>query len=169
MSFLAHTDAVLRVTYSADGRLLATAGGRDPENNIGIWEASTGKLLHGLQQKNNVLHVAFSPDGWRLAATSWSQIVLWDVATGEELRRIPLEERASRVAFSPDGKRLATASESQTVRLLDADSGKELAKFRVSGGELWGVAFSPDGRYLATCSGYKGKGTLQIWDAGLGK
>ena len=64
---------------------------------------------------------------------------------------------------------LATACEGQMVWLWDADTGKKVAKLRVSGGELWGVAFSPDGRYLATCSGYKGKGTIQIWDAGLWK
>src|SRR5262249_3266860 len=64
----AHSDAVLAVAYSADGRLLASAGGRDQEKNIGIWEASTGKLIHGLQQEEQfVFHVAFSPDGERLA------------------------------------------------------------------------------------------------------
>ena len=59
--------------------------------------------------------------------------------------------------------------EGQTVWLLDAATLKERHKLRVTGGELWGVAFSPDGRYLATCSGYKGKGTIQIWHAGLWK
>src|SRR5262249_45947218 len=66
----AHADAVLGVTYSADGRLLASAGGRDQDKNIGIWEASTGNRLRGLQQKEQfVFHVAFSPDGGRLACT----------------------------------------------------------------------------------------------------
>jgi WD40 repeat protein len=56
------------------------------------------------------------------------------------------------------------------VRLWDAVTGKELVPpLRVSGGELWNVAFSPDGHYLASCSGYKGQGTIQIWDAGLWK
>jgi len=51
------------------------------------------------------------------------------------------------------------------VRLWDVATTEELTSLQVSGGELWGVAFSPDGRYLATCSGYKGKGTIQLWDA----
>src|SRR5262249_36391317 len=173
----AHNDAVRGVAYSPDGRLLASAGGRDQQdNNIGVWETATGNAIHHHLHAGPgsfVWSVAFSPDGRHLAATTGRhppattgfQNVLWDAATGQKLRPIPLVERAFRVAFSPDGKRLATACESQTVRLWDVDTGEELVRRRVSGDELWGVAFSPDGRYLATCSGYKGKGTIQIWDA----
>jgi WD40 repeat protein/serine/threonine protein kinase len=164
----AHSDAVFAVAYSADGQFLASAGGRDQEKNLGVWEAATGKPIHCLRQEGGfVRSVAFSPDGKRLAATSAFQVVLWDVATGEKLRTITLIDRAFRVAFSPDGKRLATACEGQTVWLWDAATGKELAKLRVSGGEPRSVAFNPDGFYLASCSGYKDNGTIQIWDAGL--
>jgi WD40 repeat protein/tRNA A-37 threonylcarbamoyl transferase component Bud32 len=173
----AHADVVQGVAYSGDGRFLASAGGRDPVNDLGVWEAARGKPIHQLHAGPGsfVLSVAFSPDGRRLAATGAMQatgaiqIGLWDVATGHKLRPISLDERAFRVAFSPDGRRLATACEGQTVLLWDVDTGEELVRRRVTGGELWGVAFSPDGRYLATCSGYKGKGTIQIWGPGLGK
>jgi WD40 repeat protein len=123
----------------------------------------------GISQEIRKESVAFSPDGERLASTSGRKVVLWDVTTGQPLRSIPLAERSWRVAFSPDGRRLATTCEGQTVWLGDAVTGQEVARLQVSGGELWGVAFSPDGRYLATCSGYQGKGTIQIWDAlGIG-
>jgi WD40 repeat protein len=161
----AHNDVVLAVTYSADGQLLASAGGRDQKNNLGVWDAATGKLIRPLPQGDNLWRVAFSPDGRRLAFAVGHRVSIMDVETGEELLRTPPGDRVFRVAFSPDGRRLATAGEGQTVRLLDPVSGQELAALRVSGGELWGVAFSPDGRYLATCSGHKGKGTIQIWDA----
>jgi WD40 repeat protein len=169
LSFPAHTDAVFGVTYSPDGRLLATAGGRDQEHNIGIWQAATGKAIRGLRQEHFVRSVAFSPDSRRLACTSGRKVALWDVTTGQELDSISFADHLQflRVAFSPDGRRLAMACEGQTVRLWDPGKGEELVPLHVSGGELWGVAFSPDGRYLATCSGYKDKGTLQIWNAGL--
>jgi len=160
----AHADAVFGVAYSANGRLLATAGGRDHEKNIGIWEAETGKQIVPASAVGFVRSVAFSPDGGRLACASRAWVSLVDVKTGKELR-ISEGERALRVAFGPDGRLLATACEGQTVRILNADTGQEVPPLRVSGGELWNVAFSPDGRYLATCSGYKGKGTIQLWDA----
>jgi WD40 repeat protein len=109
--------------------------------------------------------VAFSPDSGRLASASAEQLILWDVATGQKLRTIPLAARARRVVFSPDGRRLAAVCEGHKVGLWDAATGQELVPLQISGGELWGVAFSPDGRYLASCSGYKGRGTIQIWDA----
>ena len=162
----AHSSAVLAVAYSADGRLLASAGGRDQEHSVGVWEAATGKTIHRLPYLGLVWSVAFSPDGGHLACAGGRRVgvVLWDVETGHELRRTTSGDRIFRVIFSPNGRRLVTACEGQTVRLLDA-TGQELDSLRVSGGELWGVAFSPNGRYLATCSGYKGKGTIQIWDA----
>jgi WD40 repeat protein len=75
------------------------------------------------------------------------------------------QSQVYRVAFSPDGRWLALPCAGETVWLWDAATGKERDKLRVSGGDLGNVAFSPDGRYLATCSGYKGKGTIQLWDA----
>jgi len=171
--FPAHTDSVRQVAYSTDGRLLASAGGRDQENNVGVWEAATGKPIRPVYLKDLVRGVAFSPDGRRLACAPGHSVSLVDVETGQALARTPPDDltppgdRVFRVVFSPDDRYLATAGEGQTVRLLDAVTLEERHQLRVAGGELWGVAFSPDGRYLATCSGYKGKGTIQIWDRTL--
>ena len=164
LSIPAHGDSLLAVAYSADGRLLASAGGRDQKTNVGIWDVATGKPIHRLHQEAFVRSVAFSPDSRRLACAHAMRVSLVDVETGRELLRTPSGERIFRVVFSPDGRRLATACEGQTVQVFDAVSGKELDRLRVSGGELWGVAFSPNGRYMATCSGYKGNGTIQLWD-----
>jgi len=167
LSFQAHSDAVLGVAYSPDGLLLASAGGTG-QDAVAVWEAATGKAIRKLNPSRSIKwSVAFSPNGRYLACAAGPECPVLDVATGREVHQHPIQpvDNAYRAAFSRDGRRLATACDGQTVRLWDVATGQELTALRVSGGELWGVSFSPDGRYLASCSGYKGKGTIQIWEA----
>jgi WD40 repeat protein len=164
LSFQAHSDAVLGIAYSPDGRLLASAGGAG-KDTLAVWDVATRKAKHLLNPARGIPRsVAFSSDRKHLACASGFYFPLWDLASGRELRTFKPADRAFRVALSPDGRRVAMACEGQRVRLWDVAMGQELVTLRVSGGELWGVAFSPDGRYLASCSGYKGKGTIQLWD-----
>ena len=71
------------VTYNPDSRQIAL----DLNNDVKLWDASTGKepaTFRGHSDK--VTRVAFSPDGKRLAASSYDKtVIMWDVETGEEL------------------------------------------------------------------------------------
>jgi WD40 repeat protein len=125
-------------------------------------------------------HVAYSPDGKRLASTHGGfgkppVVWVWDAQTGREL--FALEGAGSFVAFSPDGKRLATGGQlyqGVAVKIWDAQTGQELTTLHTGVGNS--VAFSPDGKRLACDSptwdaakGVYGAGKVKVWDVQTGR
>jgi WD40 repeat protein len=72
----------------------------------------------------------------------------------------------SYAAYSPDGRYIVTSSVDHTVRLWDAQTGKEVRQFIGHTDEVLAVAFSPDGKQIATVSFDQ---TLRLWDVQTGK
>ena len=101
---------------SPDGTWTVELVGTD----ITIFGASSWKSRPTLSGHTSwVHHVAWSPDGNRLASVAGDGMVkLWDVESGQELLTLPGGELS--VAFSPDGRRLA-AGQGNTVTIWDAE------------------------------------------------
>jgi WD40 repeat protein len=64
-----HTDHVLSVAFSPDGRLLASGSS---DKTIKLWDVASGREVRTLTGHTGwVNSVAFSPDGRLLASGSW--------------------------------------------------------------------------------------------------
>ncbi|MCA2555076.1 MAG: serine/threonine protein kinase, partial [Microcystis sp. M04BS1] len=121
-----HSDSVLSVAYSPDGRYLASGSG---DNTIKIWEVATGKELHTLAgHSSGVYSVVYSPDGRYLASGGGDNTIkIWEVATGKALRTLTgHSSRSLSVAYSPDSRYLASASIDNTIKIWEVATGKEL-------------------------------------------
>jgi WD40 repeat protein len=70
------------------------------------------------------------------------------------------------VAYSPDCKRIVSGSDDYTVKVWDADKGKEVLTLKGHTSGLRSVAYRPDGKRIVSGSMDK---TLKVWDAETGK
>src|SRR5437773_248588 len=79
-----HQGYVYSVSFSADGRLLASGSA---DTTVRLWNPDTGQELRCLQgQQGMVYSVSFSADGRLLASGSDDKTVrLWNPDTGQEL------------------------------------------------------------------------------------
>jgi Tol biopolymer transport system component len=73
----------------------------------------------------------------------------------------------SSAAFSPDGKRIVTASVDKTVRLWDAESGKQVGQpFTSHRDAVSSVAYSPDGKRIVIAFSDETAESLRILPGG---
>jgi RNA polymerase sigma factor (sigma-70 family) len=127
-----------RVSFSPDGKLLASADGNitGKDNLLYLWDVTTGEELRRCRgHEGEVRCFAFAPDGKTLASSSADGTIrLWDPATGKELRRL-LGHKGTvpALSYGPGGKVLASGGEDGVIRFWEAESGKELKQLKVAG------------------------------------
>lgn len=81
-----HTDSILAVQFSADGKHLASAGG---DSTVRFWDTDTETPLFSLQQHVNWVQIlSFSPCSTYLASASVDGVfIVWNPLTGTPITR----------------------------------------------------------------------------------
>jgi WD40 repeat protein len=149
------------LTYSADGRWLATRGADG--TTVVLLDAKTHQVAARLSGHEAMIHsAAFSPDSRRLATCSKDGTIrLWEIGSGAcQVLRGHTDEVFA-VAFHPGGTRLASAGRDGAVWLWDLAKGEPVVRLQGHTSYIWSLAFSPDGKTLVSGSG---DGTVRLWD-----
>ena len=160
---LNHSDSVIAVAFSPDGRYLASSAGTIAH----VWDAHTGAQLQRLEHPALAWALHFSPDGRYLATSSFDGYGrIWDVATGQEVKRLlhGERERIYGVRFSLDGSLLATAGLKGGVKVWDVATGGVTMQVMHDSAAGY-LRFTPDGKHLISGSVDH---TARVWDLATG-
>jgi WD40 repeat protein len=115
--------------------------------------------------ENEVMSVAFHPDGRRIVTASPDFTArIWDVETGQQLHVLAHQGEVIDATFSPDGRLVACGGRDRTATIWNADTGRSHVRNLLHKQAVKNVVFSPDGQRLLTRD-FRG---LRQWDVASG-
>jgi WD40 repeat protein len=162
-TFSKHHQPVLHLTFSPNGRMLASLG-RD--GMLHVWNAGTGTEIYSLMVAPDS-RFAFSPDGQFIANGGGKfnrHVQIYDASNGKLARHIEIAPDMGGMTFSPNSQWLAFAEANNNAVLLNVDTGQTTRLAHSS--FVNNVAFSPDNLLLATTGG---ENNVRFWDVRTGK
>jgi WD40 repeat protein/cellulose biosynthesis protein BcsQ len=110
-----HQEEVLCITFSPDGKQLATASG---DGTIRIWSLD-GAELHAFRgHRKKAQTVQFHPNGILIASGGDDNTIrIWQLPDQQQISSDRHNGTVNTVCFSPDGQEIATAGDDRIIKL----------------------------------------------------
>jgi hypothetical protein len=147
------------LAFSSNGQLLAVSGYHEVLLHAGAESNLVGRLIG---ESPRIEALAFSPDSRKLAVAGsaparFGEVQIWDASTTgtsftpAKSYKVSLDSIYG-ISWSPDGTRLAFGGADKVVRIIAAETGKELVKFENHSDWVFATTWSVDGKRILTGS-----------------
>ena len=171
-----HLGEVVTLTFSADGRVLASA---DTAGSVRIWDLANDPARSRLRVTIRahpgvaIERLVFSPDGQILATSAgdskvkYSTVELWRVGDGKRLRTLDITgsagvgQAATALAFSADGAWVAAAGLTAGIRIWDIKHVERSQTLRDEQSTVRSLLFAPGTPRRLVSAG--DDGSVKIW------
>ena len=159
---------ITAVAYSPDGTALAVAGYREVLLHKADGSGLIGRLV-GLSER--IESIAFSPDGNTLlvvggSAGRFGELQFWNWREQKLTRSVlPSFDTVYGASFSTDGKRVSFGCADNSIRIIEAETGKEVKRIDQHQDWVFGTAISLDGKHIVTCSRDR---SVKLFETGTG-
>ena len=174
-TFRGAAGAITSLAFSPFGDQLAAS---TFDNQVDIWDTSSGKLLASWSFSYWATNLSFDPNGNLLAGVDLQnfQVHIWNLKSGEEVSNLSWTEHASPVLtgafFSPDWKTVAWVARG-TVQLMDVATAQLGVSLSHEDFVSADIAWSPDGKLLTSASAATVDGNFSpvaiVWDVASGQ
>jgi len=158
-----HQELPTALGWSHNGQFISTG---DIVGNIFIWDTNKGKCIRNINlQDSAIWDLCWSPDNhYIFTGSSNGTVLVLDTSSGSTMVRC--EGHSTNIPtldLSSDGRFIATGAgeNDRTIRVWDAQSGKELKRFRFSGNYCQKIAWSPDNGFIVSSHS---NDILRFWD-----
>jgi WD40 repeat protein len=165
-----HRGSVNAVAVMPDGRRALSAA-RDTNPGIKEWSLKTlDEQATYYHEMSDVKSLAPTPHGWIVAGADDGTLVAWNFEDEwwEEYPRTFQGHKASisGLAVTPDGRLLISASKDKTLRVWNAETGRELRNLMGHSAKFQAVAITPDGQFVVSGADDR---TVGIWTLRTGE
>jgi YVTN family beta-propeller protein len=133
------------IVFGKNGRFYATD---HMSTTVTVLNAHTNAVITEIEVGETPHSIAISPDGSRLAVTSFNgnEVFLVDTATDKMITQIPVGRNPLEIAYSPDGRYLFTANnEDNTVTVINTADNRVIGEVP-TGKSPTSISVLPNGR-----------------------